>query len=261
MSIHPTAVVEAGAELDPSVEIGPYAVIGPKVRIGAKTTIGPHAVITGRTAIGTGNRIFQFASIGEIPQDKKYAGEDSELQIGDHNTIREFVTLNSGTALDRNCTRIGSHNWIMAYVHVAHDCVIGDHVTLANGATLAGHVQIEDYATLGGFTLVHQFCRIGRYAFSGMGAALNKDLPPYVMAAGNLARLYCLNREGLRRANFSEETMEALGRAYRLLIRRAGDPHGEEIRQLAERHPDVAHMQAFIEASERGILQEKNGME
>ncbi len=250
--------MEAGAEIDPAAEIGPYVVIGPHVRIGAETSVGAHAVVTGHTTLGRGNRIFQFASVGEIPQDKKYAGEESELLIGDYNTIREFTTLNSGTALDQNCTKIGNHNWIMAYVHIAHDCTIGDHTIFSNGATLAGHVQVGDHAVLGGFTLVHQFCRIGQYAFSGMGSALNKDLPPFVMAAGNLARPYGLNREGLRRAGFTAETIEALGRAYRSLIRRKDIADAEELETLAEQYPEVAHMREFVDASERGILQERS---
>ena len=251
-------MVDAGAGIDPTAEIGPYAVIGPNVRMGPGTSVGAHAVVTGRTTVGRDNRIFQFASVGEIPQDKKYAGEASELIIGDGNTIREFVTLNCGTAQGQNQTRIGNRNWIMAYVHIAHDCVIGDDVTLANGATLAGHVEVEDHAILGGFTLVHQFCRVGRYAFSGMGSALNKDLPPYVLASGNLARPYGLNREGLRRAGFSEEAIDALGRAYKLLIRVSGGQSDDEIMRLAEQHPEVEQMRAFIAASQRGIIREKN---
>ena len=258
MSIHPTAVVDAGAEIDPTAEIGPYAVIGPRTRIGADTWVGPHSVVTGRTTVGRENRIFQFASIGEIPQDKKYAGEDSELLIGDGNTIREFATLNRGTAQGQNRTRIGNRNWIMAYVHIAHDCVIGDDATFANGATLAGHVEVQDHAILGGFTLVHQFCRIGRYAFSGMGTALNKDLPPFVLASGSLARPYGLNKEGLRRAGFPDETIEALARAYKLLVRVSGGGSEEEIRKLAGRYPEVEQMRAFIAESRRGIIREKS---
>ena len=251
-------MVDAGADIDPTAEIGPYAVIGPHVRVGPGTSVGAHAVVTGRTTVGRDNRIFQFASVGEIPQDKKYVGEDSELIIGDGNTIREFVTLNCGTAQGQNQTRIGNRNWIMAYVHIAHDCVIGDDATFANGATLAGHVEVEDHAILGGFTLVHQFCRVGRYAFSGMGSALNKDLPPYVLASGNLARPYGLNREGLRRAGFSEETLDALGRAYKLLIRVSGGQSDDEVLQLAKQYPEVEQMRAFIAASQRGIIREKN---
>ena len=258
MSIHPTAVVDAGAEIDPAADIGPYAVIGPHVRIGADTWVGPHAVVTGRTTVGRENRIFQFASVGEVPQDKKYAGEESELVIGDGNTIREFVTLNCGTAQGHNRTQVGNHNWIMAYVHIAHDCVIGDDTTFANGATLAGHVEVQDHAILGGFTLVHQFCRVGRYAFSGMGTALNKDLPPFVLASGNLARPYGLNREGLRRAGFSEETMEALARAYKLMIRVSGGQPEEEVSQLVGQYPEVEQMRAFIAESRRGIIREKH---
>ncbi len=257
VNIHPTAVVAPGAELDASAIVGPYAVIGPHVRIGADTTIGSHAVVTGRTTLGRNNRIFQFASIGEIPQDKKYANEESELRIGDGNTIREFTTLNCGTGQDRNVTEVGHHNWIMAYVHIAHDCVIGDHVTFANGATLAGHVQVEDYATLGGFTLVHQFCRIGRYAFSGMGCALNRDLPPFVMAVGNPARPSGINREGLRRAEFPRATLDNLHHAYTLLLHRGGAAaRGEEVRTLSESCPEVKQMCDFIDSSSRGVIRE-----
>ncbi len=245
--------MDAGAEIDPDAEIGPYAIIGPRVRIGAGTRVGSHAVVTGRTTVGRNNRIFPFAAVGGIPQDKKYAGEDSELVIGDGNTIREHATLNVGTAQGGGRTRVGDRNWIMAYVHIAHDCVIGDDATFANGATLAGHVEVQDHATLGGFTLVHQFCRVGLHAFSGMGSALNKDLPPFVLASGNLARARGINREGLRRAGFSGETMEALGRAYRLLVRTPGALAEDEIQRLAGRYPEVERMRAFIAESRRGI--------
>ena len=254
MAIHPTAVVAPEARLAPDVEVGPYAVIGPGVEIGAGTTVGAHAVITGRTALGCGNRVFQFASLGEVPQDKKYAGEDSALEIGDGNTIREFVTVNCGTAQDRNVTRIGDRNWIMAYVHIAHDCVVGDDITFANGATLAGHVEIGDHAVLGGFSLVHQFCRVGRHAFSGMGAALNRDLPPYLMAAGNPARLYGLNSEGLRRAAFAPELVEALGKTCRWLAHGRPGADAAAIEQLAGRHPEVAALRDFAGDSRRGVL-------
>ena len=257
VKIHPTAVVAPGAELDAAVTVGPYSVIGPQVRIGAGTTIGPHTVVNGCTTLGRDNRIFQFASLGEIPQDKKYANEESELRIGDGNTIREFTTLNCGTEQDRNLTEVGNHNWIMAYVHIAHDCAIGDHVTFANGATLAGHVQVEDYATLGGFTLVHQFCRIGCYAFSGMGCALNRDLPPFVMAVGNPARPCGINREGLRRADFPRATLDNLHHAYTLLLYRGGTvADSEEVRVLSESCREVKQMCEFIAASSRGVIRE-----
>ena len=252
-------MVDSGAEIDPSVDIGPYTVIGAQVKIDAGTSVGPHTVINGDTSIGRDNQIFQFASIGEIPQDRKYQGEASALVIGHNNTIREFTTINCGTALDRNLTRIGNDNWIMAYVHIAHDCVIGNHTIFSNGSTLAGHVEVEDHATLGGFTLVHQFCRIGRYAFSGMGTALNMDLLPFVMASGNLARPFGLNRVGLRRAEFSTETIEVLNRAYRLLMRQNAESEGE-LEALAEEHPEVSHMLNFAQSSKRGIIRDCNNL-
>lgn len=256
--IHPTAVIDPAAELADDVEVGPYSIIGPQVRIGSGTRIGPHVVIRGPTRIGSGNRIFQFASLGEIPQDKKYQGEDSELIIGDGNTIREYVTINRGTALDRGRTVVGDRNWIMAYVHIAHDCVVGSDTVFSNGATLAGHVVIEDHATLGGFTLVHQFCRIGAYAFCGMGTAINRDVPPYVMVAGNPAKPYGLNKEGLRRNGFSPETVRALQRAYRLLFRRGAPAESQRAELDVERraHPEVDRLARFVEESVRGVLRD-----
>ncbi|MGH1537021.1 MAG: acyl-ACP--UDP-N-acetylglucosamine O-acyltransferase, partial [Gammaproteobacteria bacterium] len=197
--IHPTAIVDSSAEIDNSVSIGPYSIIGPDVKIAKNTSVGPHVVIGGSTSIGSGNRIFQFSSIGEIPQDKKFHGENSELIIGDDNTIREYVTINRGTEEDQGYTKIGDRNWIMAYVHIAHDCNVENDITFANGATLAGHVTVEEFAILGGFTLVHQFCRIGAYSFCAMGTALNRDLPPYLIASGNYASTHGLNKEGLHR--------------------------------------------------------------
>jgi len=258
--IHPTALIDPAAELAEDVEVGPYCIVGARVRIGPRTRLGPHVVIQGPTRIGADNRIFQFASLGEIPQDKKYRGEDSELIIGDGNTIREYVTINRGTSLDRGRTSVGDRNWIMAYVHIAHDCVVGSDTIFSNGATLAGHVVIEDHATLGGFTLVHQFCRIGAYAFCGMGTAINRDVPPYVMVAGNPAKPYGLNKEGLRRKGFREETIRALQRAYKLLVRRGPLADYERV-QLAEdrrAHPEVERFARFVEGSARGILREPN---
>ena len=254
MDVHPTAVVDPAAQLGSGVHIGPYAVVGPQVRLGKDTSIGAHAVITGRTRIGKDNRVFPFAALGGIPQDKKYAGEDSELVVGDGNTIREFVTINCGTSQDRNCTRIGDRNWIMAYVHIAHDCVVGNDTVFANGATLAGHVQVEDRAVLGGFTLVHQFCRVGAHAFCGMGAGLNRDLPPYFMATGNPARLRGLNREGLKRAGFAPEAMAAIGKAYRYLVHGQPDSATKEFGEQAQAHAEVARIRDFLDTSQRGIL-------
>ena len=217
--IHPTAIVDPGAELAEDVQIGPYAVIGPAVRIGSGTTVGAHTVIDGHTTIGRDNRIFQFASVGAAPQDKKYKDEPTRLEIGDRNTFREFVTVNTGTTQDAGVTRVGSDNWIMAYVHIAHDCVVGNHTTLANTTNLAGHVEIGDWVILGGFTGVHQFCKIGAHAMTGVGSVVLHDIPPFVMASGNTASAHGMNTEGLRRRGFSSEQINALRRAYRTLYK------------------------------------------
>lgn len=257
-SVHPTAIVHPTAHLDKGVTVGPYAVIGENVHIGEHTWIGSHAVINGSTTIGKQNRIFQFVSLGEIPQDKKYQGEISELTIGDRNTIREFCTINRGTELDRSKTIVGNDNWIMAYVHIAHDCIVGNHTTFANGATLAGHVTVEDCAVLGGFTLVHQFCRIGAYSFCGMGTALNRDLPPFLLATGNLAKTHGLNKEGLKRHGFSDEVMQALHKVYLLMIK-SRKPRADAQEQLAEltrNYSQVAYFVQFIENSKRGIIRQ-----
>src|SRR5690606_16262337 len=217
--IHPTAIVDPAAELDSSVEVGAYAVIGAGVKIGANTRIGPHAVIEGPTTIGRGNRIFQFASIGADPQDKKYAGEPTALEIGDGNTIREFVTINRGTAQDRGVTTLGDDNWVMAYVHIAHDCLIGSHAIFANTTNLAGHVQIGDWVILGGCTQVHQFCQIGAHAMTGVSSVVLHDIPPFVMASGSSARAHGLNAEGLRRRGFDAARIATLRRAYKTLYK------------------------------------------
>jgi UDP-N-acetylglucosamine acyltransferase len=217
--IHATAVIDPAAELAADVTIGPYSVIGPDVTIGAGTEIGPHVVIRGPTRIGDDNRIFQFASVGDAPQDKKYADEPTRLEIGDRNTIREFVTLNRGTVQDEGVTRIGDDNWIMAYVHIAHDCRIGNQTIFANNASLAGHVTVDDYAILGGFTLVHQFCAIGAHSLTAFGSGISKDVPPYVTVGGSPARPHGLNMEGLRRRGFSGDVRKRLKDAYRVLYR------------------------------------------
>lgn len=205
MAIHPTAIIAPGAQIDASVEIGPYAVIGQHVSIGAGTRVGPHTVIEGHTSIGRQNQIFQFASLGAAPQDKKYAGEPTRLEIGDNNTIREFCTFNVGTVQDGGLTRLGNDNWVMAYVHIAHDCIVGDHCILANNATLAGHISIGDHVFLGGLTAVHQFCTIGAHAMTAGGSIVVQDIPPYVTAAGNHAHPAGINSEGLRRRGFDAE--------------------------------------------------------
>ena len=255
--IHPTAIVDVNAEIDSSVTIGPYSIVGPDVKIGKNTIVGPHVVLNGPTTIGTGNRIFQFSSIGEIPQDKKFHGESSELIIGNDNTIREYVTINRGTEEDQGYTKIGNRNWIMAYVHIAHDCDVRNDITFANGSTLAGHVTVEDFAILGGFTLVHQFCRVGTHSFCAMGTALNRDLPPYVMASGNYASSHGLNKEGLRRNGFSEECIAALHKAYMLLIRKkhSKDDNISQAKVLASQFPEVERLMNFVLSSERGITQ------
>lgn len=217
--IHGTAVIDPLAQLADDVEVGPYTVIGPHVEIGPASRIGPHVVIAAHTTIGARNRIYQFSSIGEAPQDKKFAGEETRLEIGDDNTIREFCTLNRGTAQDAGVTRIGSHNWIMAYVHVAHDCQIGNHTIFANNAQLAGHVHVGDHAILGGFTVVHQFCRIGAHSITAMGTILLQDLPPYVTASGNSATPHGINSEGLRRRGYTADAISAIKKAYKTLYK------------------------------------------
>jgi UDP-N-acetylglucosamine acyltransferase len=250
------ACIDSAATLAKGVNVGPFSVIGPDVYIGQDTWIGPHVVINGPCRIGAQNRIFQFASLGEIPQDMKYRGERSELVIGDRNTIREYCTINRGTVQDRALTSIGNDNWIMAYVHIAHDCRVGDHIILANGVTLGGHVHIADHAILGGFTLVHQFCRVGEHAFTGGGTALPLDLPPYVLAAGNRAKPHGLNKEGLQRHGFAPDKIRALFKAYTLLIRGKGDDaqSRSELSRLSETYPEVAHFIQFVDGSERGVL-------
>lgn len=217
--IHPTAIVHAGAKLAGDVKVGPYSIIGEHVEIGAGTTIGPHVVIDGHTHIGRNNRIFQFCSVGEIPQDKKYAGEPTRLEIGDNNTIRESCTFNCGTSQDVGITRLGSNNWIMAYVHVAHDCQVGSNTIFANCTQLAGHVIVGDWAILGGGTLAHQFVRVGAHSMTSMGSGLYQDLPPYVMAAGSPAIPRSINAEGLKRRGFSAESITQIKRAYKALYR------------------------------------------
>ena len=254
--IDPAAVIDPGAELASGVSVGPYSIIGPDVVIGAGTAIGPHVVINGPTRIGCDNRIFQFASIGDAPQDKKYAGEPTRLEIGDRNTIREFVTINRGTVQDEGLTALGNDNWIMAYVHIAHDCRIGDNTIFANNASLAGHVRIGDYAILGGFTLVHQFCAIGCHALTAFGSGISKDVPPYITVGGSPARAYGLNMEGLRRRGFSPESRMALKRAYKILYRenRSFEDALAQLRQQAATDPDVAVLTEFLENQTRGIV-------
>ena len=254
--IHPSAIVHAGARLAPDVSVGPFSIIGESVEIGEGSTLGAHVVIDGRTRIGARNRIAAFAVIGGPPQDKKYAGEDTAVEIGDGNTIHEYVTINRGTRQDAGATRVGNDNWIMAYVHFAHDCQIGDHAIFANACQLAGHVHVGDWAILGATTLVHQFVHIGAHSFTGMGTYLPQDLPPYVTAAGNTARPYGINSEGLRRRGFSAETINALKIAYKTLYR-SGQTLEEARRALivqAEACAEIRPILEFLERSTRGIV-------
>jgi UDP-N-acetylglucosamine acyltransferase len=254
--IHPSAIVHPRARLGENVSVGAYSVVGEHVEIGDDTRIGPHVVIEGHTRIGKGNRVFQFCSLGAIPQDKKYGGEPTRLEIGDGNTIREFCTLNCGTAQDAGVTRIGNDNWIMAYVHVAHDCQIGNHTTFANNAQLAGHVHVGDYAILGGFTGVHQFVRIGAHSFTAIATVLVHDLPPYVMAAGDTAKAYGINTEGLRRRGFSAAALAAIKRAYKTLYK-SGLTLDQARAQLAEQAATCAEIGVlvdFLQGSTRGIV-------
>jgi len=254
--IHETAIIHPNAQLADDVSIGPYSVIGDGVVIGRGTRIAAHVSIEGPTCIGAENEIFQFASIGAKPQDKKYAGEPTELWIGDRNVIREGCTLNRGTQQDKGKTVIGNDNWIMAYVHIAHDCIVGNHTVFANNATLAGHVEIRDYVTLGGFTLVHQFCVVGEYAFTGMGSALSKDVPPYIMANGAPAEPRGINSEGLRRRGFASETIQRIRDAYRLLYRQHLSMQ-EALATIEARHRDLNDIQRLVDfcrSSGRGVI-------
>jgi UDP-N-acetylglucosamine acyltransferase len=253
--IHPTAVVDPAAELGVDVEIGAYTVIEGEVSIGDGSRIGPHVVVRGPTSIGAGNRIFQFCSIGDDPQDKKYAGEPTRLEIGDRNTIREGCTINRGTAQDLGYTRVGDDNWVMAYCHIAHDCVLGNHLILANNATLGGHVRVDDYAILGGFSGVHQFCAIGSYAFLGMFSAVSRDIPPFVTVSGNPARPRGINAEGLKRHGFSAEQIRLARRAYRTVYRsglKLADAR-DELEAVLAGEPALKPLLAFLAESRRGI--------
>lgn len=261
-TIHATALVDSAAELDSSVTVGPYTVIGPHVKIGAGTTVGPHCVLEGHTTIGNDNCIFQFASLGAIPQDKKYAGEPCELVIGDRNTIREFCTFNIGSPGDVGVTRVGDDNWLMAYVHLAHDCQVGSHTIFANNSQLAGHVHVGDWAILGGFTVVHQFVRIGAHSMTAMCTLLFADLPPFVMCQGQPAAARSMNFEGLRRRGFSPERISAVKAMHKALYRDdlTLQAARERIENLPQTHPeslpDVQMMLAFLDQAspQRGIV-------
>ena len=254
--IHPSAIVHPSARLGANVSIGAYSVIGEHVEIGDATRIGPHVVIEGHTRIGRDNRIFQFCSLGAVPQDKKYADEPTRLEIGDGNTIREFCTLNCGTVQDAGVTRLGGDNWIMAYVHIAHDCQIGDHTIFANNAQLAGHVHVGDYAILGGFTGVHQFVRVGAHSFTAIATVLVHDLPPYVMAAGDTAKPYGINTEGLRRRGFSSAALASIKRAYKTLYKSSLtlDQAKTQLAEQAETCAEIRLLADFLQGSTRGIV-------
>ena len=260
--IHATAIVDPGAELDSSVTVGPYTLIGPHVKVGAGTTIGPHCVIEGHTTIGRDNRIFQFNSLGAIPQDKKYAGEPCELIMGDRNVVREFCTFNIGSPGDTGVTQVGDDNWLMAYVHLAHDCVVGNNTIFANNSQLAGHVHVGDWAILGGFTVVHQFVKIGAHSMTAMCTLLFADLPPFVMCQGQPAQARSMNFEGLRRRGFSPERVSAVKAMHKALYRDdltlqvARERIAELVDKTPESAPDVEMMLSFLEQSspQRGIV-------
>ena len=254
--IHPAAIVDSAARIGANVDVGPYSIIGPDVEIGDDTEVGPHVVIKGHTRIGRENRIFQFCSLGEMPQDKKYAGEQTRLEIGDRNTIREFCTFNLGTVQGGGVTSVGDDNWIMAYVHIAHDCHVANKTIFANGASLAGHVTVGDLVIFGGFTGVHQFCRIGAHVITAASSLVLQDVPPYLMVAGNTAQPYGIHVEGLKRRGFTSEAISELKRAYRTLYK-SGLLLEEAKGKLAEQakaQPDVHLMVDFLEASKRGII-------
>lgn len=259
-AIHPSAVVDPKAELDSSVEVGPYSVIGPHVRIAARTKVGPHVVIEGHTSIGCDNQFFQFSSIGAAPQDKKWAGEPTRLEIGDRNTIREFCTFNTGTVQDAGVTRLGNDNWISAYVHLAHDCQVGSNTIFSNNAQLAGHVKIGDWVILSGFANVHQFCQIGAHAFVGMSTSLTQDVPPFVLLSGNPAAAHGVNIEGLKRRGFSRAQIDGIRAAYKLIYRsnltleEAKAALFEEEMASPEAAAQIRAMREFLNGATRGIV-------
>jgi UDP-N-acetylglucosamine acyltransferase len=255
MKIHPTAIISPDAHLEEGVEIGPYSIIGSDVKIGKNTLIGPHTVIDDYTHIGEGNHIFQFCSIGAPPQDLKFGGEKTRVVIGNFNTIREFVTIHRSTTADIGVTIIGDHNLLMAYTHVAHNCKLDNNIIMSNAATLAGHIHIEDYAIISGLTGIHQFCRIGEHCMIGGASAVVKDIPPYVIAQGNHAKLFGLNLIGLKRRNFSEKTIKAISEAYRIIFRSKLllEDAIKKAEAEVENLPEVNHFIKFIKESERGV--------
>jgi len=256
IKIHPTAIIDPTAELDSSVEIGPYSIIGANVKIDAGTRVAGHVIINGPTTIGKNNHIFQYSSLGEAPQDKKYRDEPTLLEIGDNNTIREFCSFNRGTIQDKGTTKIGSDNWIMAYVHIAHDCQIGNHTIFANNSSLAGHVDIDDYAILGGFTLIHQYCKIGSHVITAVGSVVFKDIPPYVTAAGYDAKPHGINAEGLKRRGFTSDSILQIKRAYKALYRNGLtlEEAKIELATMQATTPEIGLLTDFLNVSTRGIV-------
>jgi UDP-N-acetylglucosamine acyltransferase len=258
--IHPSAIVDPQAELDSSVEVGAYSIIGPHVRIGAGTVVGPHVVIEGHTTIGRDNKFFQFSSIGAAPQDKKWAGEPTRLEVGDRNTVREFCTFNLGTVQDKGVTRLGNDNWISAYVHLAHDCQVGSNTIFSNNAQLAGHVEVGDWAILSGYAGVHQFCKIGAHAFIGMYTSLTQDVPPFVLVSGNPAGARGINIEGLKRRGFTRDQLDAIRTAYKSVYRsgmtleEAKTALQEQESAAGEAAAQVRAMREFLDSATRGIV-------
>jgi len=254
--IHPTALIDPKAELADDVEVGAYSIVEAKVRIDAGTWIGPHAVITGRTSIGKNNRIFQFTSIGEEPQDMKYKGEDTELIIGDNNTIRELCTFSRGTVQDGGVTRIGNNNWIMACVHIAHDCTLGDNIIMGNNSALAGHVKIDDHAILSGYALIHQFCEVGAHSFTSFASHVNQSIPPYVTVSGEKASVKGINSEGLRRRGFTKEQIQQVKRAYKAIYRESLSLEDAiaKLEEMAVDSSEIQPMVEFLKTADRGII-------
>ena len=254
--VHPTALVDPAAEIADDVEIGAYSLVGAKVRIDSGSWIGPHVVLTGRTTIGRNNRIFQFASLGEEPQDKKYGGEDTELIIGDNNYIRELCTFSRGTAQGIGKTLIGNDNWIMACVHIAHDCVVGNNIIMANNASLAGHVTVGDWAILSGYSLIHQFCRIGEHSFTSFASNVNQSIPPYVTVSGEKARAKGVNTEGLKRRGFTPQQIRQVRRAYRVLYRcgLSLDEARDKLAEMAQESSEIMPLVRFLDATDKGLI-------
>ena len=254
--IHPTAIIDPTAELAEDVSIGPYTIVGPGVQIDAGTVVGSHVVIKGPTFIGKDNRIFQFSSVGEDTQDMKYRGEPTRLEVGDRNVIREYCTIHRGTVQDKSITQVGSDNLLMAYTHVAHDCVVGDHVIMANAASIAGHVQVESHAILGGFTLVHQFCKIGQYSFSAMGSIISRDIPPYVLVGGQPTKPHGINAVGLERQGFSQDAIRQIKKAYKIVYKSGLKLEAsiEALEEMVGETPEVDCLVTFLKQTQRSIL-------